>query len=119
MSLRRFFLVVAALAAGTHEGRAQARRSAPPPDTLRLSIEEAVTRAVRLSDETKLSAAQLEVTEAQIVTARAAGFPQLRLNGAYTQVIENARGNIVGSVFQQPFTYSTNGGSGMVLSSTG
>jgi outer membrane protein TolC len=108
MSLRRFFLVVAALAAGTHEGRAQARRSAPPPDTLRLSIEEAVTRAVRLSDETKLSAAQLEVTEAQIVTARAAGFPQLRLNGAYTQVIENARGNIVGSVFQQPFTYSTN-----------
>jgi outer membrane protein TolC len=63
---------------------------------------------VRVSDETKLSAAQLEVTEAQIVTARSAGFPQLRLNGAYTQVIENARGNIVGSVFQQPFTYNTN-----------
>jgi len=110
MSLHRIFLVVAALSAWAHEGRAQARdiRSAPPSDTLRLSIEEAVTRAVRLSDETKLSAAQLEVTEAQITTARAAGFPQLRLNGAYTQVIENARGNIVGSVFQQPFTYSTN-----------
>ena len=110
MSLHRTFLVVAALAASAQESRAQARdiRSAPPSDTLRLSIEEAVTRAVQLSDETKLSAAQLEVTEAQIVTARAAGFPQLRLNGAYTQVIENARGNIVGSVFQQPFTYSTN-----------
>jgi outer membrane protein TolC len=110
MSLHRIFLVVAALAASAQESRAQARdiRSAPPSDTLRLSIAEAVTRAVRLSDETKLSAAQLEVTEAQIVTARAAGFPQLRLNGAYTQVIENARGNIVGSVFQQPFTYSTN-----------
>src|SRR4029434_6574923 len=114
MSLHRFFLavpalVLAALTASAHDGRAQARdvRSAPPPDTLQLSIDEAVTRAVRLSDETKLSAAQLEVTEAQIVTARAAGFPQLRLNGAYTQVIENARGNIVGSVFQQPFTYST------------
>ena len=104
------FLVVAALAAWAHQGRAQARdvRSTPPSDTLRLSIEEAVTRAVRLSDEAKLSAAQLEVTEAQITTARAAGFPQLRLNGAYTQVIENARGNIVGSVFQQPFTYSAN-----------
>jgi len=110
MSLHRIFLVVVALAALPHEARAQARdvRSAPPSDTLRLSIEEAVTRAVRLSDETKLSAAQLEVTEAQIVTARAAGFPQLRLNGAYTQVIENARGNIVGSAFQQPFTYTTN-----------
>jgi outer membrane protein TolC len=110
MSLRRIFLVVFALAAWAQEGRAQAQniRSASPSDTLRLSIEEAVTRAVRLSDETKLSAAQLELTEAQIVTARAAGFPQLRLNGAYTQVIENARGNIVGSVFQQPFTYSTN-----------
>lgn len=110
MSLHRIFLVASALSAWAHEGRAQARdiRSAPPSDTLRLSIEEAVTRAVRLSDETKLSAAQLEVTEAQITTARAAGFPQLRLNGAYTQVIENARGNIVGSVFQQPFTYSTN-----------
>ncbi|HEX5077410.1 MAG TPA: TolC family protein [Gemmatimonadaceae bacterium] len=101
---------MAALAAWAHQGRAQARdvRSTPPSDTLRLSIEEAVTRAVRLSDEAKLSAAQLEVTEAQITTARAAGFPQLRLNGAYTQVIENARGNIVGSVFQQPFTYSAN-----------
>jgi len=93
MSLHRIFLVVVALAALAQDGRAQTRdvRSAPQSDTLRLSIEEAVTRAVRLSDETKLSAAQLELTEAQIVTARAAGFPQLRLNGAYTQVIENAR----------------------------
>ncbi len=110
MSLHRIFLVVAALVASAHEVRAQARdiRSAPPSDTLRLSIEEAVTRAVRRVTKRKLSAAQLEVTEAQITTARAAGFPQLRLNGAYTQVIENARANIVGSVFRQPFTYNTN-----------
>ena len=110
MSLRRIFLVVIALAGLAHEGRAQTRdvRSAPPSDTLRLSIEEAVTRAVRLSDETKLSAAQLELTEAQIVTARAAGFPQLRLNGAYTQVIENARATVVGQLFSQPYTYNTN-----------
>ncbi len=110
MSLHRIFLVLATLAASAHEGRAQARdiRSAPPSDTLRLSIEEAVTRAVRLSDETRLSAAQLEVTEAQITTARAAGFPQLRLNGSYTQVIENARATVVGQVFGQPYTYNTN-----------
>ena len=110
MSLHRTFLVVGALVASAHQVRAQARdiRSAAPSDTLRLSIEEAVTRAVRQSDETRLSAAQLEVTEAQITTARAAGLPQIRLNGSYTQVIENARANIVGSVFGQAFTYNTN-----------
>ena len=110
MSLHRTFLVAGALLASAHQVRAQARdiRSAPPSDTLRLSIEEAVTRAVRQSDETRLSAAQLEITEAQITTARAAGLPQIRLNGAYTQVIENARANIVGSVFGQAFTYNTN-----------
>src|SRR5689334_18821731 len=111
MSLHRILLVAGAIVAAAHQAGAQARdvRSAPPSDTLRLSIEEAVNRAVRLSDETKLSAAQLELTEAQIVTARAAGFPQLRLNGAYTQVLENARATIVsGSVFGQAYTYNTN-----------
>ena len=110
MSLCHPFLVLGALVACALQASAQARdiRSAPPSDTLRLSIEEAVTRAVRQSDETRLATAQLEVTEAQITTARAAGLPQLRLNGAYTQVIENARANIVGSVFGQAFTYNTN-----------
>jgi outer membrane protein TolC len=110
MSLSRIFVVAGALVAAAHQAGAQARdvRSAPPSDTLRLSIEEAVTRAVRQSDETRLSAAQIELTEAQITTARAAGLPQIRLNGAYTQVIENARANIVGSVFGQAFTYNTN-----------
>src|SRR6476619_4746389 len=110
MSLRCFLLGLAAVAAVTSQTHAQARdiHSAPPSDTLRLSIEEAVTRAVRQSDETRLSAAQLELTEAQITTARAAGLPQIRLNGSCTQVIENARANIVGSVFGQAFTYNTN-----------
>jgi outer membrane protein TolC len=110
MSPCHFSLVVVALAASAFQSHAQARdiRSGAPSDTLRLTIDEAVTRAVRQSDETRLSAAQLEVTDAQITTARAAGLPQLRLNGAYTQVIENARANIVGSVFGQAFTYNTN-----------
>jgi outer membrane protein TolC len=110
MSRSRIFLLVSVLAAPVFQAQAQARdvRSGPPSDTLRLAIEEAVTRAVRQSDESRLAAAQLDVTEAQITTARAAGLPQLRLNGAYTQVIENARGTIVGSVFQQSFTYNTN-----------
>jgi outer membrane protein len=110
MSLRRLFFIVGALTASAVDGRAQARdiRSGRPSDTLRMSIEEAVTRAVRQSDETRLATAQIGVTEAQITTARAPGLPQLRLNGSYTQVIENARANIVGQVFGQSFTYNTN-----------
>src|SRR5687767_10779762 len=110
MSRCRPFVILAALAAVALDARAQARdiRSGLPSDTLRLAIEEAVARAVRQSDESRLAAAQLEVTEAQITTARAAGLPQLRLNGSYTQVIENARANVVGSVFGQSFTYNTN-----------
>jgi outer membrane protein TolC len=110
MSSRRSFLILAALAAASVGAQAQARdiRSGTPSDTLRIAIEEAVARAVRQSDESRIAAAQLDVTEAQITTARAAGLPQLRLNGAYTQVIENARANVVGSVFAQAFTYNTN-----------
>ena len=110
MSLRRFFFAVAAVTTATTSLLAQTRdvRNSPPSDTLRLSVEEAVTRAVRQSDESRVAAAQLEVTEAQITTARASGLPQLRFNGTYTQVIENARANLVGQVFGQPFTYNTN-----------
>ena len=110
MSISRSLLLFVLLASAPVWAHAQARdvRTGAPSDTLRLSIEEAVTRAVRLSDETRLAAAQLDLTEAQITTARAAGLPQLRLNGTYTQVIENARAKIVGSVFGQSFTYNTN-----------
>lgn len=110
MSFLRSLSVLAAFVASASGARAQARdiRTGPQSDTLRLSIEEAVTRAIRQSDEARLAAAQIDVTEAQITTARAAGLPQLRLSGSYTQVIENARGTIVGSVFGQPFTYNAN-----------
>jgi len=106
---RTVFLLCMSLAQALSAAGAQSRRgSLATTDTLRFAIEDAVTRAVRQGDETRLAAAQLDVTEAQIVTARAAGLPQLRLNGSYTQVIENARANIVGQVFGQPFTYNTN-----------
>jgi len=77
-------------------------------DSLTLSLPDAVTRALRSGDESRLAEAQVDATEAGIVTARAAVLPQLRLNGAYTQVLENARANIVGSVFGQNYTYNTN-----------
>ena len=92
---------------------------APPPplpvpvqptrgDTLYLSVEAAVERAVRTSDEVRLAVAQLEVTEAQLLTARGSVFPQLRVNAGYTRTIESARGQSVNQLFNQPNTYTVN-----------
>jgi outer membrane protein TolC len=84
------------------------RAEAQTPDTLALSLHEAVERALRVSDEVRLAAAQVDVAEAQVITARATGLPQLRLSGSYTHVYENARGQAVGQIFNQPNTYNTN-----------
>ena len=76
-------------------------------DTVHLSVADAVTRALRESDEVRLAAAQVDVTDAQVVQARAAAFPTLTLRGGYTQVTENARATIVGQIFGQNYTYLT------------
>ena len=78
------------------------------PDTLALSLAEAVDRAVRLGDEARLAGAQVDVAEAQVLTARASGLPQLRLAGTFSHVYENARAQAVGSIFNQPNTYNMN-----------
>ena len=111
---RTLLLLSLTVSGGLSSADAQGRRAAPT-DTVRIAVEDAVTRAVHQSDETRLAAAQLAVTEAQIISARAAGLPQLRLNGSYTQVIENARASIVGQVFGQPFTYNTNANVSQIL----
>jgi outer membrane protein TolC len=71
-------------------------------------VEEAVTRALRSSDEAQLALAQVEVADAQLDVARAAGLPQLRLNTTYTRAFKNARATAVGQVFNQPNTYNVN-----------
>lgn len=93
-------LLAAALLAAAVPVRAQ--------DTLRLSIGDAVSRILRASDEIRIANAQVELADAQVTSARAAGLPQLRLNSTYTQVLANARATIVGAVFGQNFTYNTN-----------
>ncbi|MFN2565619.1 MAG: TolC family protein [Gemmatimonadaceae bacterium] len=95
-----------ALAAGTSLGASVA--SAQRADTLRLSVEEAVTRALRSSDEAQLALAQVEVADAQLTVARASGLPQLRLNTTYSRAFKNARATAVGQVFNQPNTYNVN-----------
>lgn len=88
--------------------RAQSPTPAAAADTLRLSVEEAVTLAQRQSDEVGVAAAQAEVADARFGAARANALPQLRLNSTYTHVYESARGQAVGSVFNQPNTYTVN-----------
>jgi outer membrane protein TolC len=92
----------AATTFGAHPAAAQSR------DTIRLSIEEAVTRALRSSDEVQLALAQVEVADAQVAASRAAALPQLRLNTTYTRAFKNARATAVGQVFNQPNTYNVN-----------
>jgi outer membrane protein TolC len=77
-------------------------------DTLRLSVDEAVTIALRQSDEVGIAAAQVDVADAQYGSARANVLPQLRFGGSYLHVYESARGQAVGSVFNQPNTYTAN-----------
>lgn len=65
---------------------------------------------LRQSDEIGLANAQIDVADAQFANARANALPQLRFNGSYTHVYESARGQAVGSFFNQPntYTFSTN-----------
>jgi outer membrane protein len=77
-------------------------------DTVRLTLDQAVQLGLRQSDEVGLAAAQTDVADAQLSNARANVLPQLRFNGAYTHVYESARGQAVGSLFNQPNTYTFN-----------
>ncbi len=76
-------------------------------DTVRLSLVEALSRVLRESDEMTIGQAQLDVTEAQVTQARAAGLPALNLRSNYTQVTRNARATIVGQIFGQNYNYTT------------
>lgn len=77
-------------------------------DTIALSLPDAVARGLRLGDEARAAATQVNVADAQVTIARAAGLPQLRLNGSQSHVMQSARASAVGSIFNQPNTYTAN-----------
>ena len=77
-------------------------------DTLPLPLEVAVSRGVTFGDEARIAEAQTDLAEAQVTVARAAGLPQLRFNTTQSHVMESARAQAVGQVFNQPNTYFTN-----------
>ena len=99
--------LLAALLSGA-AAHAQSSVTTPLRDTLRLSLGDAVSIAMRQSDEVGISAAQVEIADAVYGGARASLFPQLRLSTSYVHVYESARGQAVGTVFNQPNTYTGN-----------
>lgn len=76
-------------------------------DTTRLTLREAVTRADRVGEEVRIARASVGATGAQVAIARSSGLPQIRLNGTENRTVASARGQAVGAVFNQPYTYTT------------
>jgi outer membrane protein TolC len=101
-------LVVPGLPAQQGASQRASQPAAARTDTLRLSVEDAVARALRSSDEARIADAQVDLAEASVTAARAAALPQLRLNGSYQQVLKNARAEIVGALFNQNYVYASN-----------
>jgi outer membrane protein TolC len=83
-------------------------------DTLSLSLRDAVARADRAGFDVRTARAAADVAGAQVTIARAPALPQLRFSGGQTKTLASARGAAVGSVFNQPNTYSA----GLALSQT-
>jgi outer membrane protein TolC len=108
--IRRTFGVHAALAAALLLP-APSRAQQPVPargDTLVMSLEDALGRALAGGDEVRLAESRRSAASAQLGQARASGLPQLRMNTAFTHVYENARAQAVGQIFNQPNTYNVN-----------
>ncbi len=82
--------------------------SAQTADSLSLTLDDAITSALRTGDEARAAALRVDVADAQVTVARAAALPQLRINATQTHVMESARAQAVGAVFNQPNTYNTN-----------
>lgn len=108
----RFVVAVTCLAAATSleaQPRLPASRAERlATDTLSLSFDAAIQRALTQGEEVRSANATLNVAEAQIGVTRSTGLPQLRLSSTYSQVVENARATIVGSVFGQAYNYAAN-----------
>src|SRR5690606_33878337 len=77
-------------------------------DTLFLDIQSAIDRALRVSDEARLAALGVDLGDSRVASARSAILPQITANGSYSQVVRNARAEIVGNVFGQSYNYSAN-----------
>ncbi|MEO7040727.1 MAG: TolC family protein [Gemmatimonadaceae bacterium] len=82
------------------------RASVTATDTIPLSLSDAVSRADRIGEEVQIARANLYATGAQATVARAAGLPQLRVAASENRTVASARGQAVGAVFNQPYSYA-------------
>jgi outer membrane protein TolC len=101
MRKRALFIAIPLLAAPL-----SAQRQNTSADTLVLSLHEAVSRADKIGEEVRVARANLYATGAQATIARASGLPQLRFSGSENRTVTSARGQAVGAVFNQPYTYA-------------
>ena len=100
------FTCLAAASLGAQSRTPASRAERLATDTLPLSFDAAILRALSQGEEVRAANATLDVADAQIGVARSTGLPQLRLSSTYSQVVENARATIVGSVFGQAYNYA-------------
>lgn len=76
-------------------------------DTLDLPLATALQMA-REGEEVQLAEERLDVADAALGSARSAAIPSLRFSSTFNHVYENARAQAVGSIFNQPNTYTAN-----------
>ena len=89
-----FFLLLLALQ-GAQPTNPPGPQSGSVADTIALTLPAAVQRGLRLGDEARAAAYQVDIADAQVTVARAAGLPQLRLNGSQSHVMQSARASAV------------------------
>ncbi|HEX2081145.1 MAG TPA: TolC family protein, partial [Longimicrobium sp.] len=76
-------------------------------DTLDLPLSRALELA-RSGEEVGLAAGRVDAATAAVGSARAGSLPTVRFNSTFNHVMENARAQAVGQIFNQPNTYNAN-----------
>ena len=101
--------------AGASRAELPTQRLQQTGDSLSLSLRDAVTRADQIGEEVQIARANLNATRAQATVARAPGLPQLRVSGTENRTVASARGQAVGAVFNQPYSYGATLNASQVL----
>ena len=106
--MRSWILLFGTIAVATPPLSAQSTRpnTGVTQDTVTLSLSEAVSRSDQLGEEVRAAREQVRSADAQVTIARSQGLPQLRLNAQQNRTLASARGQAVGSLFAQPYTYT-------------
>ncbi|NJD19025.1 MAG: TolC family protein [Gemmatimonadetes bacterium] len=86
--LRTAMLLVAMAALAGRAEAVQTGASRPASDTLSLSLGDAVSRALRESEEIARARASLEVAESQVTQATSGALPQINSNVAYNRAVK-------------------------------